>query len=92
MDKVITYVNNEGSNFNTLAINIIFNGYMCPFSSWTTFFKFFFDHAMSKTCQYTTNDSKFCVGMKKLLLKNEQFVLQKTITWIKKSNKGRKVG
>jgi hypothetical protein len=42
MDKVITYVKDEGSNLNTLAINIIFNGYMCPFSTWTIFFKFFF--------------------------------------------------
>jgi hypothetical protein len=63
-----------------------------PFQFEQPFSSFFFDHAMSKTCQYTTNDSKFCVGMKKLLLKNEQFVLQKTIIWIKKSNKGRKVG
>jgi hypothetical protein len=42
MDKVIKYVKDEGFNLNTLAINIIFNGYMCPFSTWTIFFKFFF--------------------------------------------------
>jgi hypothetical protein len=90
MDTMITYVKDEGSNLNTLAINIIFNGHMCHFSTWTTFFKFLFWPCNVKKCQYTTNDTKFSIGMK-MLLKNEQFFLQKTITLIKKSNKGRRV-
>jgi hypothetical protein len=38
-----------------------------------------FRHAMSKTCQYVISNDKVCVGMTKLLLRNAQSALQKTI-------------
>jgi hypothetical protein len=34
------------------------------------------------------DDSKVCVGLFSISIKEAQFILQKTITWTKKSDKG----
>jgi hypothetical protein len=45
---------------------------------------------MSKACQYGSDDAKICHGFVKANLKNAQkHSLQKSITWTKKSKKGR---
>jgi len=44
---------------------------------------------MSKACQYATNDDKIYVGLRNVNVKKAQSELQKTITWTKKSGKGR---
>jgi len=44
---------------------------------------------MSECCQYVTNDFKVCVNLTIIsIIKEAQYVLQKTITWTKKSGKG----
>jgi hypothetical protein len=48
-----------------------------------------FGHAMSKAYRYTTNDEFFYVGLRNVNVKEIQNGLQKTITRIKKSEKGR---
>ncbi len=45
-------------------------------------------HAMFECCQYVLDDSKVCVGLFSISIKEAQFILQKTITWTKKSDKG----
>jgi hypothetical protein len=49
----------------------------------------FSGHVMSKVCQYATNDTKISVGTKETSIIKAQSGLQKIITWIKKSGKGR---
>jgi hypothetical protein len=44
---------------------------------------------MSKACQYTTIDTKLCVGMKEVLLRYVHSTLQNTMVSIKKSSKSR---
>ncbi len=48
-----------------------------------------FRHVMSKACQYATNDDKIFDGLRNVNVKEAQNGLQKTITWTKKSEKGR---
>jgi hypothetical protein len=46
---------------------------------------------MSKVSQYPINDTNLCVGIKEMFLKDAQATLKKTITWINKSNNGKKI-
>ncbi len=48
-----------------------------------------YGHAMSKCCQYATNDLKVCEGMKEVSIIKVQSSRQKTITWTKKSEKSK---
>jgi RPA family protein len=48
-----------------------------------------FVHVMSKACQYVTNDEKVFVWLRNISVKKTQSGLQKTISWTKKSRKGR---
>jgi hypothetical protein len=45
-------------------------------------------HAMSKCCQYALDDSKVCVGLLFMSIKEAQSILQKTNNCTKKSGKG----
>jgi hypothetical protein len=89
LDKIIAYVKDEGSNLNTLifALTSIVSCFnlqqACPFVGSC------FGHAMSKANQYLTNKNNVCVGFSKVSLKEVQFSLQKTITWINVFGKGR---
>ena len=87
--QVIAYVKDEGTNLITLA-NALSSVVSCdvlglkePYSGTC------FGHVMSKVCQYGTNSDTICASMKHVSLKNAQSTLQKTITWTKKSGKGR---
>ncbi len=48
-----------------------------------------FGHVMFKTCKYATNDDTTFKGLTHVNVKDMQFALQKTITSIKKSKKGK---
>jgi hypothetical protein len=48
-----------------------------------------FGNEMSKAWQYVINDDKVSKGLMQISVKDAQVVLQKTITWTKKSMKGR---
>jgi hypothetical protein len=85
LDKVITYFKNKGVNLNTLTI-VLTNIISCfllllpqPYIASC------YGHAMSKCCQYATNDLKVCGGMKEVSIKKVQSSLQETITSTKKS-------
>ncbi len=41
-------------------------------------------HVMFKCCQYAINDSKVCVSLPSISIKEALFFLQKTITWTNK--------
>ncbi len=45
-------------------------------------------HAMSKCCQYSTDDSKVSDGLSSISIKETRSILQKIIAWIEKSGKG----
>ena len=87
--KVIAYVNNEGSNLRSLekaltnSISCIMIGLKDPYAGVC------FDHVMSKACQYAIVENKVYLKMKEVSLIDAQTILQKTITWTKKSTKGR---
>jgi hypothetical protein len=51
--------------------------------------KVFVGHVLFKTCQYFTNDDKVFMGLRQVSVKDAQASSQKTITWTKKSRKGR---
>jgi hypothetical protein len=48
-----------------------------------------FGHDFSKACQYGTVKEKVCKNLKYISIKSVQTDLQKCITWLKKSGKGR---
>jgi hypothetical protein len=87
--KVIAYVKDEGSNLKTLERALSANiscdvlGLQDPYAGVC------FGHVMSKAAQYATTEDKVCMKMKEVSLKDTQAALQKTITWTKKSTKGK---
>jgi hypothetical protein len=85
--KVIMYVKDEGTNLNSFTIALTFVVSCEPLQLFQQFVGFCIGHVMSKACQYATNEVKVGVNMKKINLKDVQVVLQKTITWTKKSKK-----
>ncbi|KAJ7538060.1 hypothetical protein O6H91_11G033100 [Diphasiastrum complanatum] len=87
--RIIGYVKDEGANLNTMT-NALISVVDCePLNLCEPYAGNCFGHVMSKCCQYATNDAKVCAGMKSISLKEAQTSLQKTITWTKKSGKGR---
>ncbi len=70
----------EGVNLNTL-ITIFIKIILCDLLMITKFyFATCYGHAMTKCCQYGTNDIKVCGGMKELSIKDAQSSLCKIIT------------
>jgi hypothetical protein len=60
---VIAYVKNEGGNLSTMTIALT-SIVSCEVLGLTTpFVGACWGHAMSKCCQYATDDSKVCVGL-----------------------------
>jgi len=90
LDKIIAYFKDKGANQNTLTTALT-NIVSCVLLLLPQpYVASFYGHAMSKCCQYATNDLKMCGGMKEVLIKKVQSSLQKTITWNKKSGKSKK--
>jgi len=60
LDKIITYVKNEGSNKNTLT-NVLKSKFSCsPLQLLTPFVGSCFGHAMLKETRYAIDDAKVC--------------------------------
>lgn len=87
--KIIAYVKDEGANLVTMATALSDVVSCEPLGLTTPYVGVCFGHVMSKACQYATDDTKVCNGMEDISLKQVQAALQKTITWTKKSGKGR---
>jgi hypothetical protein len=85
--QVIAYVKDERVNISTKT-TILISIISCEVLGLTTpFVGACWGHAMSKCCQYATNDSKVCVGLTSISIKEAQSILENTITWTKKSGK-----
>jgi hypothetical protein len=88
LDKLITYMKDEGGNLSTLARALSYVVNYVPLKLASPWQGSCFGHAFSKTCQYVHNDATICFGFWAVSLKATHLALQKTITWTKKSSKG----
>ncbi len=86
-NKIITYVNDEGSNLNTLSNVLNFVVKCETFGLKESFQGACFGHVFSKACQYATIDEKACKNLKYVCIKFAEVDLQKCITWPKKFGK-----
>jgi hypothetical protein len=69
---VFAYVKNEGNHFHHSLTSLMSHGIL---GLSTLFVGSCWGHAMSKCCQYATNDSKICVGLTSIsIYKNICFV------------------
>ncbi len=81
LDKLITYMKDEGGNLSTLAIALSSMVNCAPLKLVARWQGSCFAHAFNKACQYACNDATVCVGFQEVNLKTTQSTLQKTITW-----------
>ncbi len=86
---MIALVKDEGSNLMSMAIELHSIVDYCPLKLQQVYECMCFDHIMSKACYYATNDENVTTNLKQVNVKVAQGNLQKTITWTKKSKKGR---
>jgi len=86
--KILAYVKNESSNISTMT-NALTSIVSCKLLRLTMpFIGSYWEHAMSKCGQYATNDIRVFTRLTLISIKECQSILQKTITWTKKSGKG----
>jgi hypothetical protein len=76
----------EGNNLSTMGTTLCSIIICQPLKLNQVYEGMCFGHVMSKACQY---DNKVFKGLMQVDVKDAQVVLQKTITWTKKSSKGR---
>ena len=69
IDKVISYVKGEGSNLKTLALALTSVVSCKPLALLQPYPGVYFGHIMSKACQNFTDDTKVCIGIKKMSIK-----------------------
>ncbi len=89
LNKITTYVKDEGANMNTpiVALTNIVSCVLLLLPQ--PYVATYYGHGMSKCFQYVINDLKVCGNMKEGSIKEVQSSFQKTITWTQKSGKGR---
>jgi hypothetical protein len=88
LDKLITYLKDQGCNLSTLA-RVFSSMVKCAPLTLTVLRKVScFGHAFNKECQYAYNDTNVYVGFWEVSLKATHSTLHKTITWTKKFGKG----
>jgi hypothetical protein len=69
LDKVLSYVKDEGANLNTFTM-ILMNIISCaPLMLPQPYAAIYYGHAMSKCYRYATNDFKVCNGMREVFIK-----------------------
>ena len=71
-NKIISYVKDEGSNFKTLALDLTSVVSCKPLALLQPYPGVCCGHIMSKACHYCTHDTKVCIGMKKVPIKEAQ--------------------
>ncbi len=87
LHPIITFVKDEGTNLSGMAATLYSIINYEPLKILKVQEGTCFGHAMSKACQYATNDEKVYVGLRNVNVKEVQSGLQKTITWTKKFGK-----
>jgi len=80
MHRVIAFVKDEGNNLNTMATTLCLIIICQPLKFNHVYEGTYFEHVMSKVCQYATNDDKISKGLMQINVKDAQVALQKTIT------------
>ncbi len=86
LNKVITYVKDEGFNLATLTFVLTFVVSYFPLQLPCPFVGSNFGHAISKATRYAIDDVKACSRFTEVSLKGAQTSLQKK-TWIKNFGK-----
>ncbi|KAG0584835.1 hypothetical protein M758_3G242300 [Ceratodon purpureus] len=86
--RIIAYVKDEGSSLD-IVTTALASVVSCEVLDSEPFIGTCFGHALTKCCQHATDDSKVCAGLKAVNLKDAQASLQKFITSIQHSRKGR---
>jgi hypothetical protein len=86
MHRVIAFMKHENNHLNTMATALRSIIICQPLKFNQVYEGMCFGHVMFKVCQY---DNKVSKGLMQVYVKDAQAVLQKTITWTKKSSKGR---
>ncbi len=66
--KIIAYVNDEGSNLNTMVFPLK-SVISCETLGLQKSFGIYFGHVFSKACQYATTDEKMCKNLKYVFIK-----------------------
>ncbi len=66
------YVKDEGTRLNSFTATLIFIVSCEPLQLFQPFVGFCFGHAMSKACQYATNEANMGGGMKEVNLEDAQ--------------------
>jgi hypothetical protein len=89
LHQVIAFVKDEGINLSTMVVAMHSIIDYEPLKILRVYEGTCFGHVMSKACQYATNDNKISIGLRNVSVKEAQSGLQKTITWTKKSRKGK---
>jgi hypothetical protein len=74
--KIISYIKDESTILNTLAIALTSIVSYAPLQLASPFSETCFGHMMFRACQYATNDNKVGVGMKEASLVDVQFEKQ----------------
>jgi hypothetical protein len=72
LNKVITYVKNESANLNTPIVALTSIVSCVPPLLPQPYATNYYGHAMSKCCQYATNELKVCGSMKEGSIKEAQ--------------------
>ncbi len=89
MKKIITYVKDEGFNFNAM-IGVLKSVVNCEsFGLEESFQGICFGHVFSKACQYGIIGKKVCRNLNYVSIMSTQADLQKCIIWFKKYGKDR---
>jgi hypothetical protein len=73
--RVIAYVKDERGNLSTMTITLTFVVSCEVLGLTTPFVRAWWGHAMSKCCQYAIDDSKVCVGLIFIFIKEAQSIL-----------------
>jgi len=79
LDKLITYMKDEGGNMSTLARALSFVVNCAPLKLAALWQGSCFGHTFNKTCHYACNDATICFGFWEVGLKSTLLTLQKKI-------------
>lgn len=83
------FMKDKGANLTILVTALSSVDTCWPLGMIVPYVDICFGHGMSWACQYTTTDEKVSGGMSEVSILKARGALSKTITWTKKSKKGR---
>lgn len=87
--RIIAYVKDEGGSLDIITSALASVASCEVLEMDVPYAGACFGHAFSKCCEHATDNSKVCAGFRAVSLKDVQGSLQKSITWIQQTRKGR---